>query len=213
MKLSVGLGALQLLFLVPYSAQSADVDLTKGRFTNDGFYATQTIGATNNTNSTLRFLGVECGFFRKDTLLVSGEGNTQDVHPKQTAYFQVIADHADGTDKTDCRVKTALPAEQAAPKQAAPAPSWDEVLALRAVVSVLITMSVIDHTRNGGKDPQAFLDVIAKTSVDAVNTAGISGADDPDQIRQAATERLKEMFAGIHFGNSGPGTADREQNK
>jgi len=36
-------------------------------------------------------------------------------------------------------------------------------------------------------------------SVEAIKTAGIDSPDDPEAIRQAAQDRLKEMFAGIHF--------------
>jgi hypothetical protein len=35
-------------------------------------------------------------------------------------------------------------------------------------------------------------------SAEAIKTAGIDSPD-PEAIRQAAQDRLKEMFAGIHF--------------
>jgi hypothetical protein len=176
-----------------------DVQLTKGRLTHVGSYAIQTIAAVNNTGRNIELLQVECGFFLRGELIRSGGGAAQNVSPGQRAYFDVRSDDASDADSTDCRVMAALPQVQAAAEKPVQGPSWDEVLALRAVTGILVTLSAVDHAKASGKPAQTFLDIMAKASADAVNTAGIAGTGDAEQIRQAAAERVKEMFAGIHF--------------
>jgi hypothetical protein len=90
--------------MIPQPALAADVDIAKGRLTHDGSYSSQTIAATNNTGTVVQTLKIECGFFSKGALLAAGMGFAQNVQPRQTAYVQVIANHADGADNADCRV-------------------------------------------------------------------------------------------------------------
>jgi hypothetical protein len=192
------------LFL-PLAAHADDVQIAKGRMHSVGSYAIQTVAATNNTNTVINFLGVECGFFRNNALIVAGEGVAQNVLPKQTAYFDVRADQGEGADRTECRVQYPLTTRRSAfdvqPVAAAPAPAphLDEIIALRAVAMALITVNATQLSRASGKPPQVFSDIIAKASADAINGATITGVEDANQTRQAASDRLKELFAGLHF--------------
>jgi hypothetical protein len=86
------------------AAFAADVDLAKGRLTHTGSYSSQTVAATNNTGTIVQAIKIECGFFRQGALLAAGMGIAQNVQPRQTAYVEVIANHAEGADNADCRV-------------------------------------------------------------------------------------------------------------
>jgi hypothetical protein len=93
-----------LSFLVLTEAvDAAEIDLTKRQLTQTGHYATQVVAAKNNTGP-ISALKIECGFFRGTELLAAGMGIVQNVEAGQTVYVDVIAYHADGLDKTECRV-------------------------------------------------------------------------------------------------------------
>ena len=49
-------------------------------------------------------LKIECGFFRGSTLLAAGMGIAENVEAGQTVYVEVIAYHAERSDRTECRV-------------------------------------------------------------------------------------------------------------
>lgn len=85
------------------NAHAEDVDITKGRLTQDGPFAEQPIGAKNNSNHVIDWLSVECGFFHKGGLVATSLNNTRQVAPGQTAYFSVTAKVNDA-DSAKCRV-------------------------------------------------------------------------------------------------------------
>jgi hypothetical protein len=92
--------------LLGESASAAEVDITKGQLTHDGPYSTQIVGAKNNTNETIQTLWVECGFFRKGALLGAGAGYAENLTPAQSAYIEVAANHTEGADSADCRLRS-----------------------------------------------------------------------------------------------------------
>jgi hypothetical protein len=94
-----------LLFCVS-GALAADVNLAKGQLTHDGSYSTQVVAAKNNTGDTIQQIWVECGFFRKGTLLGAGTGYAKNISPGQTAYVEVLSNHTEGSDNADCRVQS-----------------------------------------------------------------------------------------------------------
>jgi hypothetical protein len=177
-----------------------DVQLTKGRLFQSGSYSIQTVGALNETGHAIGYLEVECGFFRHGQLVRSGGGVAQNIKLGQRAYFDVRSSDTPDADSTECRISDIVPRETSsgAPQAVAP-PSWDQILAIRAATMALLTVTAIDLAKASGKPPQVFLDALEKASADAIRTAGISGSDDSDAIRQAAQDRLKELFTGIHF--------------
>src|SRR6266852_5497610 len=88
------------------AAIAADVDIAKGQLTHDGSYSTKTLATKNNTGDTIDMLWVECGFFRKGVLLGAAPGYAENVKPGQTAYIQVPADHTEGADSADSRLRS-----------------------------------------------------------------------------------------------------------
>ena len=126
---------------------------------------------------------VECGFFRPDQLLRSGEGVAQNINVGQRAYFGSPARLPDA-DSTECRISDVRPREISSDP-----PQADQITAVRAATMALLTLADFngDRPRQGpGKPPQLFLDALEKASADAIRTAGITGPDDPEAIRKAA---------------------------
>jgi hypothetical protein len=196
MALSVGL----LAVATPASAAD-NLPLTKGRLFQSGSYAIQTVGVFNGTGKAIDYMEVQCGFFRHGALVRSGGGGAQNIQIGQKVYLDVRSSDTPDADSTECRIgQTAPRIDIDAPQVAAPAPpSWDQITALRAATMALLTITAIDLAKTSGKPPQLFLDALEKASADAIRTADINGSDEPDAARQAAQDRLKELFTGIRF--------------
>jgi hypothetical protein len=191
-----------LLAIASPAVAADNIPLTKGRLFQSGGYMIQTVGAFNGTGKAIEYLQVQCGFFRHGNLVRSGNGAAQNVQLGQRAYFDVMSSDTPDADSTECRISQIVPSATAvdAPQVAAPAPpSWDQIAALRAATMALLTITAIDLAKTSGKPPQLFLDALEKASADAIRTADIKGSDDPDAVRQAVQDRLKEMFTGIRF--------------
>lgn len=85
------------------TAIAADIDITEGQLTHAGSYAQRVVAAKNNTGP-IATLKIECGFFRGAALLAAGMGFAENIEAGQTVYVDVLANHADGADRTECRV-------------------------------------------------------------------------------------------------------------
>jgi hypothetical protein len=100
-----------VLALWVVQSQAGSLDLVTGQLTHAGDYSTRVMSATNNTGQQLAYIKLECGFFRDGKLLAVGMGFAQNVEKGQTAYVEVLANHAPGADRTDCRLADIKSAE------------------------------------------------------------------------------------------------------
>lgn len=92
------------LAMLTVTAKAASVDIARGQLADTPPFSSQPLAITNNTDAEIEMLQVECGFFRGSALLATGVAVAQHILPHQTAYVSVVATHAKGSDKVDCRV-------------------------------------------------------------------------------------------------------------
>jgi hypothetical protein len=89
------------------TAIAANIDITEGQLTHTGSYANRVVAAKNNTGP-IATLWIECGFFGGTELLAAGTGYAENIEAGQTVYIDVLANHANNADRTECRVSNII---------------------------------------------------------------------------------------------------------
>jgi hypothetical protein len=93
----------------PALAGSEGIEITKGKLSSTSLMAHQLLSAKNNRTTVIEGFNVDCAFFRGDDLIGTGVGLKLDVKPGETVYMEVDGIHANGADRTECRVGVVMP--------------------------------------------------------------------------------------------------------
>ena len=83
---------------------ASDVTLVIGHLSFTGSFIRLQVGVTNDTQSLLDHLEVECGFFRDGTLIASGFTIVKNLEPGTTGFARVDAESHTHADKSQCRI-------------------------------------------------------------------------------------------------------------
>lgn len=83
---------------------ATDLTLVMGHLSFSGSFIRLPVAVTNDSQTTLDHLEVECGFFRGDALIAAGFTIVKKLEPGTTGFSHVDASSGLGADKSQCRI-------------------------------------------------------------------------------------------------------------
>jgi len=94
-----------LLFFItsPLSAQEG-VTLTIGRLTYSSGFIEQYVSVKNETQRTIVYIRVECGFFNKGALIASDITALRKIAPNTTGFGELLKPSDTRAENTQCRI-------------------------------------------------------------------------------------------------------------
>jgi hypothetical protein len=93
-----------LVAFMPHAHAGEDITIKLGRFSSSGARVEQQITIINNTAETLRFVFINCGFFRAGELVDTGTGMVTNVLPNTEGYTSASSYKA--PENVKCRIES-----------------------------------------------------------------------------------------------------------
>ena len=100
--LILALGGMIAIATAPAMA-ATDLTLVMGHLSFSGSFIRLPVAVTNDSQTTLDHLEVECGFYRDGGLIAAGFTIVKKLEPGTTGFSHVDASSSVGADKSQCR--------------------------------------------------------------------------------------------------------------